>query len=550
MVAGAFASQALAQSDHPCSTERVNGNCVVTIDRNYPITLPTIQMRKNATVTVNVVNPLPFEQLSLDFQSSQALAGSDQAASLLSSMLSSIKAIATPIAAHLAPSGFNPGGNQIDDDIEKLNKMSQLDISQFLSDSELVYTQLQEALSPIPRPRQPDGTIVRPEKLANTKDPWSAFGEWRALLLCELAGVECQNKNPQVKNLILTAATLQYATAGTSASTVCDPKTIQAFYILAATVDAEIRKAPSQAQDAYRTQLAQAEGDEAAAASFCTALPQISKDFQNYVQSIQETNPTPAPETAGQQKKAPPPLGLIHDPRENSAANSTSTKALGPQVTFAVNAVNEISAAATSVPSSSQKNAIATITVLYADPIFEMSAGALFSTLPDRTFANQTQVTQIAGVPTPENVVISQSMIRPIVLPFVAANWRLGHDFLMPDKHRGAVYFTAGVGFNAYNTTAEYVAGPSISWRSIMISPLLHMGHDVRLTQGETVGEIWCNSQAMSTSTPPVPKCSGNPPAPSTQTHWVPAFALGISVRIPSVFGSGSSGGSGGKSGH
>jgi hypothetical protein len=91
--------------------------------------------------------------------------------------------------------------------------------------------------------------------------------------------------------------------------------------------------------------------------------------------------------------------------------------------------------------------------------------------------------TNTGGIPATGNIVITQSLIRPIVIPYVGANFRLGHDFLLGS--RPAVYFTTAVGFNGYNTTAEYVVGPSFSWRMIMLSPLFHIGHDVHFTQGE-----------------------------------------------------------------
>ena len=52
-----------------CSTEKVNGDCTLTIDRSYPVAMPTIQMRRGAKMTVVVTNPLGFETLSLDPQS-------------------------------------------------------------------------------------------------------------------------------------------------------------------------------------------------------------------------------------------------------------------------------------------------------------------------------------------------------------------------------------------------------------------------------------------------------------------------------------------------
>src|ERR1700731_2798160 len=84
-----------AQTPGPtlCSTQKVNGDCTINIDRNYPVTLPTIQMRSGKKVTIDVVNPLPFESLTLDPQSIQAVAGTDQIANFFSSVLPSIKGV-------------------------------------------------------------------------------------------------------------------------------------------------------------------------------------------------------------------------------------------------------------------------------------------------------------------------------------------------------------------------------------------------------------------------------------------------------------------------
>jgi len=208
-----------------------------------------------------------------------------------------------------------------------------------------------------------------------------------------------------------------------------------------------------------------------------------------------------------------------------------------------VNTVNEVATFRASVPSPTQKKSIVTITVVYADPRFEVSAGAFFSTLPDRSFANQTTVTQNPpAVPTPGNVVITQTIQRPEIVPFVGANFRLGPEGLWPDGRRRAFYLTTAISLNPYNTTAEFGLGPSISWRSIMFSGLLHVGHDVRLTQGEFVGEIWCNQPAANGS---IPKCSGSPPIPSPEKYWKAGFAFGISVRVPTVFGGGAGASSG-----
>jgi hypothetical protein len=80
-----------------CSTEKLNSDCFVNINRRYPVTLPTIQMRRKAKLTVAVYNPYAFESLTLDPGPASAYQGNDQASVLLGSII--------PIAK-----GSNPAG--------------------------------------------------------------------------------------------------------------------------------------------------------------------------------------------------------------------------------------------------------------------------------------------------------------------------------------------------------------------------------------------------------------------------------------------------------
>jgi hypothetical protein len=78
-----------------CSTEKVNGDCTVTIDRRYPVTMPTIQMRRKRQVTVIVIHSTPFESLTLDpqTQAATALAGTDQTAGFVTAAFPYAKAL-------------------------------------------------------------------------------------------------------------------------------------------------------------------------------------------------------------------------------------------------------------------------------------------------------------------------------------------------------------------------------------------------------------------------------------------------------------------------
>jgi hypothetical protein len=539
-----------------CSTQKVNGDCALVFDRLDPISLPTIQMRAEARINVTVVGPLPYETLSLDPTTFQGIAPTDQTQAFFTSLFPSLKGVSTPTVtpnARLAPVAGDSGDLQtVKKDLTSLQ--SSLDnpfpaIQTFITNAQGFYAQLDEAVAPLPRPRDSAGVPKRVSTSPiphGTPYPWSdSYPNWVSLLLCELSAPECtENVNATFNDLMGTGINIQtLLTPPTPAPGAAGPPPSAPLQFDTATFNALVAKTTAdinllQPQDhpgIYSAELVKLQAREALlvkavpayAAAWLPGVTAINKDLQTYFVNIKQT-------ASAAPSKNPLDLGYIDDPRRLSTKTKTSTKFLGRQVTYSVNAVNQIAVMTTAVPTTAQKTSIVTITVLYADPVFEVSTGALLSTLPSRTFANQTLVTTTPGaMPTTGNIVITQSIIRPTVLPYVAANFRLGHDFLLFQR-RGAVYLTGAVAFNGYNTTAEYAVGPSLSWRMIMISPLVHLGHDVHLTQGETVGMVWCNSSAAP-GTPTA--CVGAPPAPSTKTYWRGAFALGIGIRVPTSFG-------------
>jgi len=532
-----------------CSTQKVNGNCQLTFDRLDPVTLPTIQLRPNARISVSLTRSLPYELITLDPQSFQLIAPADQVQGLASAILPSFKGVGTPTQTPV-PGAFGilaADSNDVQtvkNDLVNLSKLIDNPfpaLSTFITNVQGVYAQLDEAVAPLPRPLDDHDNPLRVSNLPKgTPTPWStSYPSWRSLVLCELSASECSSESiPVFKDLMATGITLQTMLTPPATPPQAPPPLkfdSATFDALVATTKVDIAKLkPSDNPNQYTTALAELQSRETSllplvpvyAAAWLPGVTAVNKDLQTYFVNIKETVAS-APGSATQF------LGFINDPRHLSNNTGTATKFLGRQVTYAVNAVNQIAVMTTAVPTSSQKSSIVTITVLYADPIFEVSTGAILSTLPDRTFANQTLVTGNSGnLQTTGNVIISQSIIRPIVLPYAAGNWRIGHDFLMPDRHRGAVYATTALAFNGYNTTAEYAAGPSLSWRMLMFSPLVHFGHDIRLTQGETVNQVVCTTVPSQTNT-----CVGTPPPPSSTTFWKASFAFGIGVRVPTSFG-------------
>jgi hypothetical protein len=547
-----FGSIGFSQAPPPaCSTQKVNGNCILVFDRLDPVSLPTIQMRQDARITVRVIQPLPYETLTLDPTSLQGVAPSDQSQGLVTALVASLKGVATPVTPLQPNLAARASGNQgvakVEDELKSLE--SYLDdpfpvVQTFITNLSGFYAQIQEAVAPLPRPLDNAGHLIRAAAMpTGTPVPWVDYPGWRTLLVCELSTADCpQGMAQNVMNLVYSGYQVQIlltpvappppSTAPPAAPLRFDNATFDA---LAITTDNDIQALlSSDDRQKYGAVLANLRTRETAliaaiqayASAWLPGVTAVNKDLQSYFVNLKET----ASAAAAHEQE----VGHIDDPHHLSPAAAAATHQLGRVVAYSVNAVNQIGTMTTSVPTTAQKTAIVTISVLYADPIFEVSTGALFSLLPNRTFANQTLVnTNTGGIPATGDIIIAQSLTRPIVLPYVAANFRLGHDFLVASR-RSAAYFTTAVSFNSYNTTAEYAVGPSFSWRMIMLSPLMHIGHDMHLTQGETVGEIWCNTGATAGSPT---ACIGAPPPPSSKYFWRVAFALGIGIRVPTSFG-------------
>ncbi len=195
-------------------------------------------------------------------------------------------------------------------------------------------------------------------------------------------------------------------------------------------------------------------------------------------------------------------------------------------ITYALNTYNLVANPQEASPDPSKKKLLATVAINFADGPkavgssglrWEASAGAFFSTLPIRSFTAAPVFTN--GVITDKKIV--DNVIHPTVVPFAAANYRLTHD-LPWSRWKSNFYLTGAVGINPNTVSADFATGVSYAYRALMLSALCHFGHEVRLTQGLTVGESLG------------PTFNGSIP---TKTFWTESFAIGVSIRIPSLIG-------------
>ncbi|HEX4005471.1 MAG TPA: hypothetical protein VHX60_04805 [Acidobacteriaceae bacterium] len=575
----------------PCSTETVNGNCYINVDRRYPITLPTIQMRKGTHIVVKVYYPYAFETLTLDAGTAQAFEGTDQGAGLLTALLPQLKsatwsqAQSFTEASSVAPLSALAAArlpvidcgvhqpdptNQVVCDVKNLNTLltqTMKPAMDYFRDANEVYAVAREILAAAPQPRDATATALNrgPGVPSAIPNPWENYADWRtemlrrlhALgiatsdLLGELPGTCQKPTDPVPQGPWVAPPRLCFHAGDTTAPPPVlfglPPNAAPLFaQLLADYATFNASNPDEQTRNDVAGQMENIEAryhrvqDEIGVYAFIlpTAIGKITTDMQTLEGNIIVVPPPSAPPPS-----VPPTfVGDIPDPVSTDPADAgfhlIPSRMLGRQTVYTLNAQNRILNSLLQLPAATQKQAVVTITALYADPRFEVSTGAFFSWMPNRTFANFTTVSIVGGTtPTQGEIIINETTSSPPeIIPFAAANYRLGHDFRSFAGRRGAVYGTLAVGLNPYNTTVEYAAGFSFSWRFLMFSPLFHIGENTHLTQGEMPNQVWCGygSAYSATTTPPL--CAGSPPAPSTTTFWRGAAAFGIGIRIPTTF--------------
>jgi hypothetical protein len=475
---------------------------------------------------------------------------------------------------------------------DTVTKTIQLHLDDLRYQVTTIYAQLSQVLSPLPRPLSPAptpaATVPAPTPAAvlapapavadcrvahpnvplpplvstDTPNPWECYPDWRRWLKCEIAGI-CMSEKPQpqpipmptFQNALGTVNTIQSQLPSGStppANPLFDQKSFDAL-VQSTQALIGVRPDPAERQH-YTIELQKrqnAENDIVTwMAVLSNALSGVQKDFMTYYENIElatgallaSAPPAVPPATPIPLPAVPNPmvLGWIFDPRAASGTATPYPKFLGRQVVFSVNAVNLIATGRASVTTSTAKTSLATVTVIYADPIFEGSAGVIFSFVHNRTFSNET-----VGTPLPANspytqgdVIIQETKPEPEIVPFVAGNWRLGPDFTWLNHRRGAVYATVYLGLNPYTKLPEYGLGPTASWRSLMLSAFYERVHDTRLITGQTVGAVVCAPAAGSSP----PACASTPTAPVANPFATNAFGIALSVRVPTTFTAGTGG--------
>jgi hypothetical protein len=500
-------------------------------------------MRRGATVKVVVVHPLAFENLRLNPQSAQGLVSVDESAAFLAAAVPFIQAngtareIETPnfIAQDTGTKQPRPARG-VEKELEDLGALLRTPLEQIRSvtrNATVVSLQLQEVLAALPRPRAPAADVALRDPMLirlNSPNPRLEYSKWRRLLVCELAGGPSCAPSTFV-NLLGSAASLQLSLATFGASGSGFDSAGFAKSVQYARMD--INALPTQAErERYQVVLdslvIQSSGVARYALANADFIKAMLSDLGKFLVNIEAA-------TDPDSGERPDTVGKIFDAVSSSGV--CSRRIVGCQVVFSVDAVNGISTHPASVPAGAALKSLATITVLFAEPRWEVSTGVLVSTLPNLGFTTSTATYGNTGdsIPSLGNVTIARAAAHATYMPFEALNFQLGHDQLWSNGRRRAYYATLLVGLDPNTSHAEFAAGFSGSYRLIMLSLLYHLGNVVGLTDGEHADEVLCK-QPSATTTATYPLCSG-PPAPTTRNFLRGAFAVGLSVRTPNVFG-------------
>jgi len=159
---------------------------------------------------------------------------------------------------------------------------------------------------------------------------------------------------------------------------------------------------------------------------------------------------------------------------------------------------------------------LATVAAVWAETKWEVSAGAVFSALPNRSFQNTAQIVdgKVQVVDGKTNTTITETTTTPSVVPFALAHWRLGETAKY--DRRWAGFLTGGMGISPYSGSTDFAGGFTLGYRSLFISPLLHLARDLRLTSGLEPGK----------------SLGSSPPAIPTERFWKPTFGVAVTARV------------------
>jgi len=439
-VAGLFAGQKV------CSYTALNGDCTITIDRLNPITPPTIYATPSAKITVAVINPSPYENLTLDWKSTTAAVPPDTFSTVLSALTGNLGKI---IVSRVP--GVARGAAQISQEQDDLLQ----EIRGPLDTAKPALDLIQKVLDPPPL----GVCSTDPAKIHWWVDP----GSWEktvAYTLQKAIGEATQSEadhsfadlQKAVADLGTEIKTLRTATASELAD--LNLNQIVLMNALSQRKDLGIRLA----QLLAAVKLISNTAPPTKSFPVIDEFPSKDKTYQAQVWVLNYAN-TLAP--------------AVKKVSAQSATTDASPLA--------------------SPSDASAKQALASLTVQFqSSPRVEVSTGLMVPLTPYHSYS----VAAVAMNGTVTNNVVQETKTFTVV-PMVSVNI-LAKEYV-GKQQRIAWFGSVAVGYNPATSSVEFGVGPSFSWRSMVFSAFADIGRDTQLAGGFTVGQI------LPVSNPPKP---------------------------------------------
>jgi len=482
-----------AQDLPECSLSKTNTSCKLVIDRSNPIAPSTVQMYSGQQLTVVVKSPLPFERYFLDFTTGQAALTSDVASNIVGGMFASLQklqllhtqSLTEPIQPQTvgnkepcANPDFSDQNWPKPNNVTAAAKEFRDCFRDLASKATAVYKVLEPLVAPDSLTPDANGKTVSFQEPDYYRTNYDGFKTAIDLYVTLETTVS-------TKITALSKAPTQPSSTPPPAGTPTPPVYSSAADQVAITQLADDQK----------------------------VIDAIASDLLGYRQRLVDLGPCNYGSSVKTEKDCTAMDSVVITSRTDQ--EKIYQGMVTRTVTYSLDSLNLVSYSQQAVPNPTNKKALASIAISFADrpnhflgaPLtalrLEASAGVFFSTLPNRTFT----LTSTGAV--------QDSKARPTPIPFAAGNYRLTDD--LGGRWKQNFYLTAAVGINPNNTTAEFGTGVSYAWRALMVSVLCHFGHDVQPTQASLT--------------------SGSTSSLPTTSHWTEALAIGISVRVPSLTG-------------
>lgn len=431
-----------------CSYTGLNGDCTITIDRLNPITPPTVYAKPDAKIKVVVINPSPYENLSLDWKSTTAAVPPDSFSTVFSALTGTLGKFS---AVEPRGAGVARGAAEISKDQQRILKEIQGPLITAKPALELI----KEVLEPPPL----GVCSTDPAKVQKWLDPDSWKNDVKPVLqkaIGEAAQSEAAHSTADVQKEVTALGneiqTLVTASASDLAALNLNQLTL---------VDAMGQRKDLGARLAAllgAVDLIPSPAVGLKSIPEIVEFPSKDKTYQSQVWVLNYAN------------KLAPVVKKVSGQSSTSDAASLGGLADAPT-----------------------KQALVAVTVQFqSPPHVEVSTGLMVPLAPYHSYST-------AAVAT--NGTITGSVVQETrtytVVPMVSVNVLI-KDFIAKQQ-RAAWFGSVAVGYNPATSSVEFGVGPSFSWRSIMFSGFMDIGRDTQLSGGFTVG------QSLPASNPPKP---------------------------------------------